>query len=120
MPTFKGGDPPACDLGDDFSGNVGRDLFMGLPAMHPGRVSFDAADSNEKQSVSKLRLDQHTILDIALRANSLITALRLTTLRGGAFCVAHGCGRDCVGYEVARLPLQYRSRSVVELETIEM
>ena len=102
----KGGDPPECDLGDDFSGNVGRDLFMGLPAMHPGRVSFDAADSNEKQSVSKLRLDQDTIL--AFRANSLITALRLTTPQGGAFCIAHGCGRDCLGCEVARLPLQYR------------
>src|SRR5262245_30377269 len=120
MPRSKGGDPPERDLEDDFWGNVGRDLFMGFPAMYAVRGQLRCGRFEEKQSVSKLRLDQHTILDIAFRANSLITALRLTTLRGGAFSNAHGCGRDCLGYEVARLPLQYRSRSVVELETIEM
>src|SRR5262249_7316303 len=58
------------------------------------------------------RLDQHTILDIAFRANSLIVALRLTTLRGGAFSNAHGCGRDCLGCAVARLPFLLRGRPV--------
>src|SRR5262245_11412397 len=31
MPTFKVGDPPECDLEDDFWGNVDRDLFIGFP-----------------------------------------------------------------------------------------